>query len=35
MIDKHIQKLINKQRRMMKKNSDKLTETDLGAMKII
>jgi len=35
MIDNHIEKLINKQRKMMKKNSDKLTETDLGAMKII
>ena len=35
MIDNHINRLINKQRKMMKKNSDKLTETDLGAMKII
>ena len=35
MIDNHIEKLINKQRRMMKKNSDKLTEADLGTMKIL
>jgi len=35
MIDNHIDKLINKQRKMMKKNSDKLTETDLGQMKIL
>ena len=35
MIDNHIDKLIYKQRKMMKKNSDKLTETDLGQMKIL
>lgn len=35
MIDNHINKLITKQRRMMKKNSDKLKEVDLEPVKIL
>tara|TARA_R110000823_G_scaffold233787_1_gene360101 strand:+ start:589 stop:864 length:276 start_codon:yes stop_codon:yes gene_type:complete len=35
MIDTHIDRLVQKQRRMNKKNTDKLKETDLGTMKIL
>ena len=35
MIDNHINKLITKQRRMMKKNSEKLKEVDLEPVKIL
>jgi len=35
MIDTHIDRLVQKQRRMNKKNTNKLKETDLGTMKIL
>jgi len=35
MIDTHIDRLVDKQRRINKKNTDKLTETDLGTIKIL
>jgi len=35
MIDTHIDRLVQKQRRMNKKNTDKLKETDLGSAKIL
>ena len=35
MIDNHIDKLINKQRKINKKNNDKLKEVDLGQIKIL
>lgn len=35
MLDNHIDKLINKQRKLDKSNIDKLKATDLGTMKIL